>query len=213
MENKTLKLALTGMLAVSLIGNMALFWQLNEEQDINAYKVEEVAKKASERAKKNSSKADDEISELKETIKEKDQTINQLQQRDGTESVNQVTEVQKDKAEEFAKIAIDKSIRSNEISEKLKDVATQEVIDKLIPADDHQQDEYGSYSFTLGDSKTYSESATSSEEQKLVVFIDYTVGNPQFKDVKPQKIKGGVTVTEKLIDGQWKVADFEFFTR
>lgn len=138
--------------------------------------------------------------------------LNYLMTR-GTESVNQVTEVQKDKAEEFAKIAIDKSIGSNEISEKLKDVATQEVIDKLIPADDHQQDEYGSYSFTLGDSKTYSESATSSEEQKLVVFIDYTVGNPQFKDVKPQKIKGGVTVTEKLIDGQWKVADFEFFTR
>ena len=51
------------------------------------------------------------------------------------------------------------------------------------------------------------------EEQNFVVFVDYTIGNPQFKDVKPQKIKGGLTVTEKQVDGQWKVTDFSYFTR
>jgi len=46
-----------------------------------------------------------------------------------------------------------------------------------------------------------------------VIFVDYTITNPQFKDVKPQKIKGGLTVTEKQVDGQWKVTDFSYFTR
>lgn len=44
MENKTLKIVLTAAISVSLIGNIALFWQLKEEQAANTYKIEEVAK-------------------------------------------------------------------------------------------------------------------------------------------------------------------------
>lgn len=35
MENKTLKTILTVVLAISLIGNCALFWQLKEDQKTN----------------------------------------------------------------------------------------------------------------------------------------------------------------------------------
>ena len=52
MENKTLKIVLTAALSISLIGNIALFWQLKEEQATNTYKIEEVAKNASEKLKK-----------------------------------------------------------------------------------------------------------------------------------------------------------------
>ncbi len=54
MENKTLKIVLTAAISVSLIGNIALFWQLKEEQatNTNTYKIEEVAKNASEKLKK-----------------------------------------------------------------------------------------------------------------------------------------------------------------
>ncbi|HCR3729514.1 TPA: hypothetical protein ON410_002367 [Enterococcus faecium] len=214
MENKTLKIVLTAAISVSLIGNIALFWQLKEEQETNTYKIEEVAKNASEKLKKNSSEAQAKIDKLNQTINEKNQEIEQLKQQDGTKAKEEVTEAQSKTAEEFGKLAIDKSLSRNELTEKLKDVATQEVIDKLSPADDdHQHDDYGSYSFTLGDVQTYAQTSSVKEEQNFVVFVDYTIGNPQFKDVKPQKIKGGLTVTEKQVDGQWKVTDFSYFTR
>ncbi|HAZ0642262.1 TPA: hypothetical protein J0T13_002420, partial [Enterococcus faecium] len=196
--------------------NIALFWQLKEEQatNTNTYKIEEVAKNASEKLKKNSSSAQAKIDKLNQTINEKNQEIDQLKQQDGTKAKEEVTEAQSKTAEEFGKLAIDKSLSRNELTEKLKDVATQEVIDKLSPADDdHQHDDYGSYSFTLGDVQTYAQTSSVKEEQNFVVFVDYTIGNPQFKDVKPQKIKGGLTVTEKQVDGQWKVTDFSYFTR
>ena len=214
MENKTLKIVLTAALSISLIGNIALFWQLKEEQATNTYKIEEVAKNASEKLKKNSSEAQAKIDKLNQTINEKNQEIDQLKQQDGTKAKEEVTDAQRKTAEEFGQLAIDKSLSRNELTEKLKDVATQEVIDKLSPADDdHQHDDYGSYSFTLGDVQTYAETSSVKEEQNFVVFVDYTIGNPQFKDVKPQKIKGGLTVTEKQVDGQWKVIDFSYFTR
>lgn len=214
MENKTLKIVLTAAISVSLIGNIALFWQLKEEQAANTYKIEEVAKNASEKLKKNSSEAQANIDKLNQTINEKNQEIDQLKQQDGTKAKEEVTEAQRKTAEEFGQLAIDKSLSRNELTEKLKDVATQEVIDKLSPADDdHQHDDYGSYSFTLGDVQTYAQTSSVKEEQNFVVFVDYTIGNPQFKDVKPQKIKGGLTVTEKQVDGQWKVIDFSYFTR
>lgn len=214
MENKTLKIVLTAAISVSLIGNIALFWQLKEEQETNTFKIEEVAKNASEKLKKNSSEAQAKIDKLNQTINEKNQEIDQLKQQDGTKAKEEVTEVQRKTAEEFGQLAIDKSLSRNELTEKLKDVATQEVIDKLSPADDdHQHDDYGSYSFTLGDVQTYAQTSSVKEEQNFVVFVDYTIGNPQFKDVKPQKIKGGLTVTEKQVDGQWKVTDFSYFTR
>lgn len=214
MENKTLKIVLTAGISVSLIGNIALFWQLKEEQATNTYKIEEVAKNASEKLKKNSSEAQAKIDKLNQTINEKNQEIHQLKQQDGTKAKEEVNEAQRKTAEEFGQLAIDKSLSRNELTEKLKDVATQEVIDKLSPADDnHQHDDYGSYSFTLGDVQTYTQTSSVKEEQNFVVFVDYTIGNPQFKDVKPQKIKGGLTVTEKQVDGQWKVTDFSYFTR
>ncbi|HAZ0991558.1 TPA: hypothetical protein J0T20_001812 [Enterococcus faecium] len=214
MENKTLKIVLTAAISVSLIGNIALFWQLKEEQETNTFKIEEVAKNASEKLKKNSSEAQAKIDKLNQTIHEKNQEIDQLKQQDGTKAKEEVTEAQRKTAEEFGQLAIDKSLSRNELTEKLKDVATQEVIDKLSPADDdHQHDDYGSYSFTLGDVQTYAQTSSVKEEQNFVVFVDYTIGNPQFKDVKPQKIKGGLTVTEKQVDGQWKVTDFSYFTR
>ena len=214
MENKTLKIVLTAAISVSLIGNIALFWQLKEEQATNTYKIEEVAKNASEKLKKNSSSAQAKIDKLNQTINEKNQEIDQLKQQDGTKAKEEVTEAQRKTAEEFGQLAIDKSLSRNELTEKLKDVATQEVIDKLSPADDdHQHDDYGSYSFTLGDVQTYAQTSSVKEEQNFVVFGDYTIGNPQFKDVKPQKIKGGLTVTEKQVDCQWKVTDFSYFTR
>ncbi|HGF7345924.1 TPA: hypothetical protein QFV26_001815 [Enterococcus faecium] len=214
MENKTLKIVLTAVISVSLIGNIALFWQLKEEQETNTFKIEEVAKNASEKLKKNSSEAQAKIDKLNQTINEKNQEIDQLKQQDGTKAKEEVTEAQRKTAEEFGKLAIDKLLSRNELTEKLKDVATQEVIDKLSPADDdHQHDDYGSYSFTLGDVQTYAQTSSVKEEQNFVVFVDYTIGNPQFKDVKPQKIKGGLTVTEKQVDGQWKVTDFSYFTR
>ncbi|MDQ8535872.1 hypothetical protein HQ929_10230 [Enterococcus faecium] len=214
MENKTLKIVLTAAISVSLIGNIALFWQLKEEQETNTFKIEEVAKNASEKLKKNSSEAQVKIDKLNQTINEKNQEIDQLKQQDGTKAKEEVTEAQRKTAEEFGQLAIDKSLSRNELTEKLKDVATQEVIDKLSPADDdHQHDDYGSYSFTLGDVQTYAQISSVKEEQNFVVFVDYTIGNPQFKDVKPQKIKGGLTVTEKQVDGQWKVIDFSYFTR
>ncbi|HFJ6264490.1 TPA: hypothetical protein ACGU9P_002888, partial [Enterococcus faecium] len=209
-----LKIVLTAAISVSLIGNIALFWQLKEEQATNTYKIEEVAKNASEKLKKNSSSAQAKIDKLNQTINEKNQEIDQLKQQDGTKAKEEVNEAQSKTAEEFGKLAIDKSLSRNELTEKLKDVATQEVIDKLSPADDdHQHDDYGSYSFTLGDVQTYAQTSSVKEEQNFVVFVDYTIGNPQFKDVKPQKIKGGLTVTEKQVDGQWKVTDFSYFTR
>ncbi|MDG4617720.1 hypothetical protein P8960_12560 [Enterococcus lactis] len=214
MENKTLKIVLIAAISVSLIGNIALFWQLKEEQETNTFKIEEVAKNASEKLKKNSSEAQAKIDKLNQTINEKNQEIDQLKQQDGTKAKEEVTEAQRKTAEEFGQLAIDKSLSRNELTEKLKDVATQEVIDKLSPADDdHQHDDYGSYSFTLGDVQTYAQTSSVKEEQNFVVFVDYTIGNPQFKDVKPQKIKGGLTVTEKQVDGQWKVTDFSYFTR
>ena len=214
MENKTLKIVLTVAISVSLIGNIALFWQLKEEQETNTFKIEEVAKNASEKLKKNSSEAQVKIDKLNQTINEKNQEIDQLKQQDGTKAKEEVTEAQRKTAEEFGQLAIDKSLSRNELTEKLKDVATQEVIDKLSPADDdHQHDDYGSYSFTLGDVQTYAQTSSVKEEQNFVVFVDYTIGNPQFKDVKPQKIKGGLTVTEKQVDCQWKVTDFSYFTR
>ncbi|OTN91494.1 hypothetical protein [Enterococcus faecium] len=214
MENKTLKIVLTAAISVSLIGNIALFWQLKEEQETNTFKIEEVAKNASEKLKKNSSEAQAKIDKLNQTINEKNQEIDQLKQQDGTKAKEEVTEAQSKTAEEFGKLAIDKSLSRNELTEKLKDVATQEVIDKLSPADDdHQHDDYGSYSFTLGDVQTYAQTSSVKEEQNFVVFVDYIIGNPQFKDVKPQKIKGGLTVTEKQVDGQWKVTEFSYFTR
>ncbi|MEY8307391.1 hypothetical protein AAK913_12295 [Enterococcus faecium] len=214
MENKTLKIVLTAATSVSLIGSIALFWQLKEEQETNTFKIEEVAKNASEKLKKNSSEAQVKIDKLNQTINEKNQEIDQLKQQDGTKAKEEVTEAQRKTAEEFGQLAIDKSLSRNELTEKLKDVATQEVIDKLSPADDdHQHDDYGSYSFTLGDVQTYAQTSSVKEEQNFVVFVDYTIGNPQFKDVKPQKIKGGLTVTEKQVDGQWKVTDFSYFTR
>ena len=214
MENKTLKIVLTAGISVSLIGNIALFWQLKEEQETNTFKIEEVAKNASEKLKKNSSEAQAKIDKLNQTINEKNQEIDQLKQQDGTKAKEEVTDAQRKTAEEFGQLAIDKSLSRNELTEKLKDVATQEVIDKLSPADDnHQHDDYGSYSFTLGDVQTYAQTSSVKEEQNFVVFVDYTIGNPQFKDVKPQKIKGGLTVTEKQVDGQWKVTDFSYFTR
>lgn len=214
MENKTLKIVLTAAISVSLIGNIALFWQLKEEQTANTYKIEEVAKNASEKLKKNSSEAQAKIDKLNQTINEKNQEIDQLKQQDGTKAKEEVNEAQRKTAEEFGQLAIDKSLSRNELTEKLKYVATQEVIDKLSPADDdHQHDDYGSYSFTLGDVQTYAQTSSVKEEQNFVVFVDYTIGNPQFKDVKPQKIKGGLTVTEKQVDGQWKVTDFSYFTR
>lgn len=214
MENKTLKIVLTAAISVSLIGNIALFWQLKEEQETNTFKIEEVAKNASEKLKKNSSEAQAKIDKLNQTINEKNQEIDQLKQQDGTKAKEEVTEAQRKTAEEFGQLAIDKSLSRNELTEKLKDVATQEVIDKLSPADDdHQHDDYGSYSFTLGDVQTYAQTSNENGEQNFVVFVDYTIGNPQFKDVKPQKIKGGLTVTEKQVDGQWKVTDFSYFTR
>lgn len=214
MENKTLKIVLTAAISVSLIGNIALFWQLKEEQAANTYKIEEVAKNASDKLKKNSSEAQAKIDKLNQTINEKNQEIDQLKQQDGTKAKEEVTEAQRKTAEEFGQLAIDKSLSRNELTEKLKDVATQEVIDKLSPVDDdHQHDDYGSYSFTLGDVQTYAQTSSVKEEQNFVVFVDYTIGNPQFKDVKPQKIKGGLTVTDKQVDGQWKVIDFSYFTR
>lgn len=214
MENKTLKIVLTAAISVSLIGNIALFWQLKEGQVTNTYKIEEVAKNASEKLKKNSSEARAKIDKLNQTINEKNQEIDQLKQQDGTKAKEEVTEAQRKTAEEFGQLAIDKSLSRNELTEKLKDVATQEVIDKLSPADDnHQHDDYGSYSFTLGDVQTYAQTSSVKEEQNFVVFVDYTIGNPQFKNVKPQKIKGGLTVTEKQVDGQWKVTNFSYFNR
>lgn len=150
MENKTLKIVLTAGISVSLIGNIALFWQLKEEQETNTFKIEEVAKNASEKLKKNSSEAQAKIDKLNQTINEKNQEIHQLKQQDGTKAKEEVTEAQRKTAEEFGQLAIDKSLSRNELTEKLKDVATQEVIDKLSPADDnHQHDDYGKLLFYI----------------------------------------------------------------
>ena len=73
MENKTLKIVLTAAISVSLIGNIALFWQLKEEKETNTFKIEEVAKNASEKLKKNSSEAQAKIDKLNQTINEKNQ--------------------------------------------------------------------------------------------------------------------------------------------
>ncbi|EMW5656863.1 hypothetical protein AAFC29_002989, partial [Enterococcus faecium] len=127
MENKTLKIVLTAAISVSLIGNIALFWQLKEEQETNTFKIEEVAKNASEKLKKNSSEAQAKIDKLNQTINEKNQEIDQLKQQDGTKAKEEVTEAQRKTAEEFGQLAIDKSLSRNELTEKLKDVATQEV--------------------------------------------------------------------------------------
>ncbi|MBY3662143.1 hypothetical protein HJD06_15530, partial [Enterococcus faecium] len=86
MENKTLKIVLTAAISVSLIGNIALFWQLKEEQETNTYKIEEVAKNASDKLKKNSSEAQAKIDKLNQTINEKNQEIDQLKQQDGTKA-------------------------------------------------------------------------------------------------------------------------------
>ncbi|MDH2766133.1 hypothetical protein OGY25_13550, partial [Enterococcus faecium] len=99
----------------------------------NTYKIEEVAKNASEKLKKNSSEAQAKIDKLNQTINEKNQEIDQLKQQDGTKAKEEVTEAQRKTAEEFGQLAIDKSLSRNELTEKLKDVATQEVIDKLSP--------------------------------------------------------------------------------
>ena len=86
MENKTIKIVLTATISVSLIGNIALFWQLKEEQETNTFKIEEVAKNASEKLKKNTSEAQAKIDKLNQTINEKKQEINQLKQQDGTKA-------------------------------------------------------------------------------------------------------------------------------
>lgn len=70
MENKTLKIVLTAAISVSLIGNIALFWQLKEEQETNTFKIEEVAKTRL-RSSKNSSEAQAKIDKLNQTINEK----------------------------------------------------------------------------------------------------------------------------------------------
>ncbi|MFB8345267.1 hypothetical protein ACFCV7_01325, partial [Enterococcus faecium] len=94
MENKTLKIVLTAAISVSLIGNIALFWQLKEEQETNTFKIEEVAKNASEKLKKISSEAQAKIDNLNQNINEKNQEIEQLKQQDGTKAKEEVTEAQ-----------------------------------------------------------------------------------------------------------------------
>ncbi len=119
-------------------------------------------------SKKNSSEAQAKIDKLNQTINEKNQEIDQLKQQDGTKAKEEVTEAQRKTAEEFGQLAIDKSLSRNELTEKLKDVATQEVIDKLSPADDdHQHDDYGSYSFTLGDVQTYAQTSSVKRNKTL----------------------------------------------
>lgn len=214
MENKTLKIVLAVVISVSLIGNIALFWQLKEEQAINTYKTEEIAKNTSEKLKNNFSEEQVKIDQLNQTINVKNKEIDQLKQQSGTKAKEEENEEQRKTAVEFGQLAIDKSLSRNELREKLKDVATQEVIDKLSPIDDdHQHDDYGSYSFTLGEIQIYAQTSNLKEEQNFVVFVDYTIDNLQFKDVKPQKIKGGLTITEKQVDDQWKITDFSYFTR
>lgn len=201
-------------LIVSLLGNIALFWQLKQEQTIFDQKASEIAQNASEEVKKNSSKAAEETNKLKENIQEKDKEIAQLKNQNGLKAEEELTAEQQQLAEDFAKVAIDKSKSSQEMTESLKGIATQEVINKLIPSDtDHQQDDYGNYSFTLGDVTSYAQTKTEEGNRTFVVFVDYTINNPQFKDIKPQAIKGGLTVSESQVDGQWQVTDFSYFTR
>ncbi|MEQ6207349.1 hypothetical protein [Enterococcus mundtii] len=201
-------------LIVSLLGNIALFWQLKQEQTIFDQKASEIAQNASEEVKKNSSKAAEETNKLKENIQEKDKEIAQLKNQNGLKAEEELTAEQQQLAEDFAKVAIDKSKSSQEMTESLKGIATQEVINKLIPSDtDHQQDDYGNYSFTLGDVTSYAQTKTEEGNRTFVVFVDYTINNPQFKDIKPQTIKGGLTVSESQVDGQWQVTDFSYFTR
>lgn len=123
------------------------------------------------RSSKNSSEAQAKIDKLNQTINEKNQEIDQLKQQDGTKAKEEVTEAQRKTAEEFGQLAIDKSLSRNELTEKLKDVATQEVIDKLSPTDDdHQHDDYGSYSFTLGDVQTYAQTS-SVKRNKILSYL------------------------------------------
>ncbi|MET1109115.1 hypothetical protein [Enterococcus faecium] len=214
MENKSLKMILTAAISVSLLGNIVLFWQLKEQQGVNTRQTEEVAKNASEKLKKNSSEAAAEKSKLEEAIQEKDKEIAQLKQPDASQKAAQLTEEQQKVAETFAKIATDKSIDAEEMATQLKPVATPEVIQKLQSTNTKETDnQYGSYSFSLGDVQVFAQPKGEKEQWKFVAFVDYTIGNPQFRDVKPQKIKGGLTITEKQIDGQWQVTDFGYFTR
>ena len=176
MENKTLKIVLTAAISVSLIGNIALFWQLKEEQETNTFKIEEVAKNASERSSKNSSEAQAKIDKINQTINEKNQEIDRLRQQDGTKAKRKSLKHKEKTAEEFGQLAIDKSLSRNELTEKTKRCRNPRLIDKLSPADDdHQHDDYGSYSFTLGDVQTYAQTSSVKEEQNFVVFVDYTI--------------------------------------
>ncbi|EGP5708349.1 hypothetical protein ACJQ40_001967 [Enterococcus faecium] len=214
MENKTLKTILIVVLTISLIGNCALFWQLKEDQKTNTYKVEKAAQNASQAAKKISSQRAAEIDRLKQSINEKDQTIDQLKDQEGLKAKEEVTQTQIETAESFAKIAIDKSIDAEKAAEQLKPIASQEVIQKLQPDSSKEADhDYDTYTITLGEAQAYAQPTEEKDKQNFVVFLDYTVSNPQFKDVKPQKIKGGVSLTEEQVDGKWQVTDFTYFTR
>jgi hypothetical protein len=214
MENKRIKTIVLAVLCFSLIGNLALFWQLKEEYDRFTYQAKEQAQNASERLKKNSSEAAAKKNKLQQAIQEKDKEIAQLKQPDASEKEAQMTEEQQKVAETFTKVATDKSLDAEEMAAQLKPIATPEVIQKLQPADMKETDnQYDSYSFSLGDVQVFAQPKGEKDQWQFVTFVDYTIANPQFKDVKPQKIKGGLMITEKKINDTWQVATFSYFTR
>lgn len=99
-------------------------------------------------------------------------------------------EEQQKVAETFMKVATDKLLDAEEMAAQLKPIATPEVIQKLQLADMKETDnQYDSYYFSLGDVQVFAQPKVEKDQWQFVTFVDYTIGNPQFKDVKPQKTK------------------------
>lgn len=200
------------LLLISLTLNVATFWQLKETSKQNQVTLEKMKKQNDNKLQKQASDAQAEREELAQMVNEKENVINNLKKGKVLEE-GKVDEDQVELAEDFSKVAMDKSIRPEKMKDLLKPLATEDVITKLVPNNLDQTDKnQGTFGIKLGDVSSYVQTSKG-DSVTLVVFIDYTVSNPQFKDVKPQLIKGGVTVTETKQDNKWLVSDFSYFTR
>lgn len=200
-------------LCFSFIVNVASFWQLSEAKTNHKRELIEQSDMSSKELYKLSKDEQAEREELAQTIKEQVQTIDKLKAGKALVENDPVNEEQIKLAEDFSKVVVDKSVKKDKMEEILSELATLEVINKLIPSDLEQMDKnQGSFSITLGDVSSYVQTSKGNEVT-FVVFIDYKISNPQFKDVKPQTIKSGLTVTEIKQDNKWLVSDFSYFTR
>lgn len=212
-NQKNQKLMISSVIIlVSLTINVATFWQLQETGKQNQITLEKMKKQNDNKLQKQASDAQAEREELAQMVTEKESVINNLKKGksfdEGTVDENQVK-----LAEDFSRVAMDKSIRPEKMKELLKPLATQDVITKLVPENLDQTDKnQGTFNIKLGDVSSYVQTSKDNSVT-FVVFIDYKISNPQFKDVKPQLIKGGVTVTETKEKEKWLVSDFSYFTR